>query len=120
MTRATRTINPLHFEDLEPHRFEDLVRQLAYDFRNWSSIEAVGRSGSDEGIDIRATLSLGNTEPSLEEEDGDALIRENLLASQTWIIQCKRERSIGPKKLGNYTPHCLPTVRCVKYTHFLT
>jgi hypothetical protein len=23
----SKTLNPLHFEDLEPHRFEDLVRQ---------------------------------------------------------------------------------------------
>ena len=36
----SKTINPLHFEDLEPHRFEDLVRQLIYDFKNWQSIEA--------------------------------------------------------------------------------
>ena len=47
-------MNPLHFEDLEPHRFEDLVRQLIYDFRQWKSLEAIGRAGGDEGIDIRA------------------------------------------------------------------
>ena len=51
---TTRTIGPLHFEDLEPHRFEDLVRQLAYDFRDWHSVEAIGRAGSDKGMDIRA------------------------------------------------------------------
>ena len=27
----TRTLNPLPFDDLEPHRFEDLIRQLAYE-----------------------------------------------------------------------------------------
>lgn len=32
--RATRTLNSLHFEDLKPHRFEDLVWQLAYDSPN--------------------------------------------------------------------------------------
>ena len=53
-TIATRTLNPLHFEDLEPHRFEDLVRQLAYQFRAWRTIEATGRVGADEGVDIRA------------------------------------------------------------------
>jgi hypothetical protein len=52
--KATRTINPLHFEDLEPHRFEDLVRRLLYSFRDWNSIEATGRGGSDDGFDIRA------------------------------------------------------------------
>lgn len=53
MAKATRTINPLHFEDLEPHRFEDLVRQLIYDFREWHRLEATGRQGSEDGFDIR-------------------------------------------------------------------
>lgn len=30
----------IHFEDLDPHRFEDLVRELIYDFRDWQTIEA--------------------------------------------------------------------------------
>ena len=51
---VTKTLNPLHFEDLEPHRFEDLVRQLIYDFKDWQSIEATGQAGSDDGFDIRA------------------------------------------------------------------
>lgn len=51
---VTRTINPIHFEDLEPHRFEDLIRQLMYDFKDWKSIEATGKLGSDDGIDILA------------------------------------------------------------------
>ena len=34
MPRAQRTINPLHFEDLEPHRFEDLVRDPAAQMRD--------------------------------------------------------------------------------------
>jgi hypothetical protein len=50
---TTRTLNPLPFNDLEPHRFEDLVRQLAYDFRSWKKLEAIGRNGDDERIDIR-------------------------------------------------------------------
>ena len=49
-----RTFAPIHFEDLDPHRFEDLIRELIYDFRDWQSIEATGRSGSDAGFDIRA------------------------------------------------------------------
>src|SRR5206468_3142832 len=51
---VTRTMAPIHFEDLDPHRFEDLVRQLAYDFRQWQSIESTGRGGADDGFDIRA------------------------------------------------------------------
>ena len=71
-----KTIGPLHFEDLEPHRFEDLVRQLAYDFRSWRDIEAVGRRGVDEGIDIRATEIVPVEpilEPALPDEEGDTL-----------------------------------------------
>lgn len=35
---ATRTFAPLQFEALEPHRFEDLVRDLIYDFRDWQTM----------------------------------------------------------------------------------
>ena len=52
-TGATRTLNPVHFEALESHRFEDLVRQLAYGGRTWHALEATGRLGKDEGLDIR-------------------------------------------------------------------
>ncbi len=96
---TTRTINPLHFEDLEPHRFEDLVRQLMYDFRDWHKIEATGRGGSDDGIDIRAwekTKEVDNTTDTVDEneEKGGRVIEQNL-----WIIQCKRENTIGPGKV---------------------
>jgi len=46
-TTPTRATGPLHFEDLDPHRFEDLVRRLIYDFRPWRLLEATGRSGTD-------------------------------------------------------------------------
>ena len=52
--KATKTLNPLHFEDLEPHRFEDLIRRLLYNLRDWNDIEPTGRGGSDDGFDIRA------------------------------------------------------------------
>jgi hypothetical protein len=51
--QPSRTIGPLHFEDLEPHRFEDLVLRLIYDFRPWRELQATGRSGSDDGFDAR-------------------------------------------------------------------
>jgi hypothetical protein len=35
------------------HRFDDLIRELIYDFRDWQSIEATGKGGSDDGFDIR-------------------------------------------------------------------
>ncbi len=53
MASPTRTIAPLHLEDLEPHRFEDLIRQLLYDFRPWRQLEATDRSGTDQGFDAR-------------------------------------------------------------------
>ena len=53
MSGAMRTFAPLHFEDLEPRRFEYLVRQLVYDFRQWRMLEATGRAGSDDGFDAR-------------------------------------------------------------------
>ncbi len=53
MNFVTRTINPLSFGDLEPKRFEDIVRSLMYSFKNWHSLELTGRSGSDDGFDIR-------------------------------------------------------------------
>ena len=77
MKRVTKTINPLHFEDLEPHRFEDLIRQLIYDFRKWYSIEALGRSGSDEGMDVRA-IERVVTEAAIEEIDEDEIEDESI------------------------------------------
>jgi hypothetical protein len=99
MARATRTLNPLHFEDLEPHRFEDLIRQLIYDFRHWRALEAIGRSGSDQGIDIRGIELSGISESNPEDEDNDeddaqSWVREEELEERVWIIQCKREKSM--------------------------
>lgn len=105
MARATRTLNPLHFEDLEPHRFEDLVRQLAYDYRPWASIEATGRGGADDGIDIRA-FEQGIV-PSFEEADEEDL--PPLVASRRlWILQCKREKRIGPAQVRRYVEESVP------------
>lgn len=96
-----RTLAPLHFEDLEPHRFEDLVRQLAYDLREWRSIEAVGRVGSDEGIDIRAIEAVSDPRRDIEKtvEVEDELVEPPLLEDRVWLIQCKREHVLGPSKV---------------------
>jgi hypothetical protein len=94
----TRTLNPLPFQDLEPHRFEDLVRQLVYGFRPWTSLEAVGRGGSDEGIDIRGIELGGAVDLDTAEEDGgeDEPELRSSGSERLWIIQCKREKSLGP------------------------
>jgi len=105
VTQTTRTLNPLPFQDLEPHRFEDLVRQLAYDFRHWKKLEAIGRSGDDDGIDIRGIEHSGADDAQLVDQQAegpdeeetppdDLMTREDRI----WIIQCKREKSIGPSK----------------------
>jgi len=92
LMKVTRTINPLHFEDLEPHRFEDLIRQLVYDLKDWKSIEATGRLGSDDGIDI---LAIEN----YIEGTGDIDDAESVNTDRIWIVQCKREQNISPKKI---------------------
>jgi len=92
----TKTTNPLHFEDLEPHRFEDLTRQLIYDFRNWQSIEATGRGGNDAGLDIRG---WEKTQEITNEGEDDEGVGRHVMEGNLWIIQCKRERAIGPKKI---------------------
>jgi hypothetical protein len=93
--RTTRTLNPLPLGDLEPHRFEDLVRQLAYGMKNWRTLEAVGRGGSDDGIDIRAleVIHSSSDEPEENEERNDEH-QERL-----WIFQCKREKTFSPKNV---------------------
>lgn len=108
-TQASRTINPLHFEDLEPHRFEDLVRQLAYGFREWSRIEATGRLGQDEGIDIRAleVVTARAADPA-PEGDGDEEPRRVVLDEREWRIQCKRYRQMGPKFVRGVVAEAVP------------
>lgn len=99
-----RTHGPLHLEDLEPRRFEDLVRQLLYDFRDWSEIEATGRSGSDEGFDVRAWEQASRE--AVEQTDGIDEEGEPVAGDETsrrqWLVQCKRERSISPAKIEDY------------------
>jgi len=91
---VSRTINPLHFEDFEPHRFEDLVRQLAYDYRQWQRLEATGRLGKDDGIDIRGIETVFLINPiDVTDEPGDQLP----IDERVWVIQCKRYKQIGPK-----------------------
>ncbi|WP_234734801.1 restriction endonuclease [Tellurirhabdus bombi] len=99
-----KTIGPLHLEDLEPHRFEDLVRQLLYDFRNWAEIEAVGRSGSDHGFDARAReASILNFDQEANYDDESNTSEQVPTApDRVWVVQCKREKSIGPSKLASY------------------
>jgi hypothetical protein len=102
-TVTTRTLNPLPFDALEPKRFEDLIRQLAYDFRPWRMLEATGRAGGDEGYDARGfeIADISPDVPSEPTQDGD----EETLPETTdrvWLIQCKRERVITPAKMRQH------------------
>jgi hypothetical protein len=110
---TTRTIGPLHFEDLEPKRFEDLVRQLAYEFKPWRRLEATGRAGSDDGFDARgyeivskealerAAPTAPSEDPGQPGADEDEALVEGA-DDRLWLIQCKREKAIGPLKLVKY------------------
>jgi hypothetical protein len=73
--RPSTTTNRLHFEDLDPRRFEDLCHCLVYPLRDWREMAHVGRLGSDDGVDIDA----------IEQADDGARRR--------WVIQCKRYKT---------------------------
>lgn len=103
MARATRTINPLHFEDLEPHRFEDLVRQLAHGFRPWRSLEATGRLGKDQGVDIRGWERV---EASDDADDAETI--EDAAGDREWRIQVKRQKTLGPADLTTIVTEAVP------------
>jgi len=101
MSSPTRTIGPLHFEDLEPRRFEDLVRQLIYDFRPWRALEGTGRTGSDDGFDVRGyevaqVLDVASVE-RIDIEADDVPIADE--GERVWLIQCKREQTLTPAKI---------------------
>jgi hypothetical protein len=114
----SKTLNPLHFEDLEPHRFEDLVRQVIYDFRNWNLLEPTGRLGADDGYDARgfeiiSEESKGNDERTDEEDDDDGELTSS--QERLWQIQCKREKSISPSKISRYIQEMIPKGNAVPY-----
>ncbi|MFI5396171.1 MAG: hypothetical protein ACHQ9S_11625 [Candidatus Binatia bacterium] len=108
---TTRTLNPLPFHDLEPHRFEDLVRQLAYDLRRWKSLEATGRGGSDDGLDIRATELVVIDDDADDESDvTDSGSVPNVVDERLWIFQCKREKSLTPKRVREVVQESLASL----------
>ncbi len=101
MTKAkpTKTLNPLHFEDLDPHRFEDLVRNLIYDLKKWQTIESTGRGGSDDGYDIRAWETIiSETNKDIDDSE-DSDVGTYPMEGTLWKIQCKRESTVFPKQI---------------------
>lgn len=80
MKNPTKTINRLHFSDLDPLRFEDLCLNLVSRLDNWKEINHFGRKGSDAGVDICAIQSKNNVD-------------------KVWFIQCKRHADIYKKDI---------------------
>jgi hypothetical protein len=113
---VTRTLNPLPFHDLDPRRFEDLIRQLAYDFRPWLRLEATGRAGSDDGFDVRG-IEPGDIQLVAIEPDDDNPDTEDVVSAdeRVWLIQCKRERKIGPAQLKKYLDDIAENERSTLY-----
>lgn len=95
---VTRTLGPIHFEDLEPRRFEDLARELIYDFRDWQNIEATGRGGSDDGFDVRAYERAASVSTEVSDDESSEVVTHPM-DGNVWMIQCKREKELGPTRV---------------------
>lgn len=80
---VTRTINQLHFEDLDAIRFEELILSMVYRMRRWDKLDHFGKKGSDDGIDIKAVEILENGKSNL------------------YFFQCKRYKKISKSQLKN-------------------
>lgn len=86
------------------------MRQLLYDFRPWRDLEATGRSGGDEGFDVRAWESTALIAQENSDVDADSDQEMDDAADRQWLIQCKREKAITPAKLKGYLDE-LPEAR---------
>lgn len=109
--KVTSSLHPLPFEHLEPKRFEDLARNLVYDFRDWQTIEDTGRLGSDEGYDARAWEKQGLTEQDEEERDP--------MDGNLWQFQFKREKQIGPSRMGKIIDESIRNKKEAPYGYLL-
>lgn len=78
---VTKTIGQLHFEDLDPIRFEELILSIVYRMRRWEKLDHFGKKGSDDGIDIRAVELLENGK------------------RDTYHIQCKRYSKLSASQI---------------------
>jgi len=120
MSQGSRTLNPLHFEDLEPHRFEDLVRQLAYRYRPWRYLDATGRLGRDQGMDIRGVEMVSppselGLEIREEDEESEQALAVPVAEEREWRIQCKRYKRIGPKPMREIVADTIPDAEQAPY-----
>jgi hypothetical protein len=109
--KPTRTIGPLHFEDLAPLRFEDLVRQLAYRFRVWLYLDATGAGGTDGGSDIKGIELDEAGDASVDELEMDEQESAPSGVSREWRIQCKRYRRVGPREAKKIAKELIPDLK---------
>lgn len=72
------------------------MRNLIYDLKSWHSIEATGRGGNDDGFDIRAWESTKEIINKADDENDEGFVS---VEGNLWMIQCKREKAIGPTKV---------------------
>jgi hypothetical protein len=98
-----------------------MVRQLVYDFRSWKSLEAVGRLGADEGIDIRGIELLSYVQADFLEEDLEEADLSWVAGTEerTWLFQCKRERRIGPTRVAKIAREDLGQQPTVPYGYVI-
>ena len=59
MPNPSVTTNRLHFEDLEPRRFEELGYQLLHRLYKWERLDHTGVCGNDGGIDLYGITKEG-------------------------------------------------------------
>jgi hypothetical protein len=69
-------------------------------------LEATGRSGADDGFDARGWEVVRSDESGPLNPADDTAESDSPLGSPTedrlWLIQCKREKRIGPKQITQY------------------
>ena len=71
----TKTANPIHFTDMEPHRFEQLAYELLNNIYKFKRLDVVGLKGNDGGADL---IGISNS-------------------GEKYYVQCKREAYISHK-----------------------
>ena len=98
MVAAEFTQATLSFESLERQRFEDLVRQLVYNFRSWRQLEPIWpASSTHESSNILGLEIVGGTSQSEIENEGSPLADDRV-----WLVTCKSDKILGPTKLTRY------------------
>ena len=83
--------------------------QLIYDFRTWKSLEGLGRSGSDEGFDVRGVQIIESLDSDNQDKEDQDIQEASNGSERLWLIQRKREKSISPQKLAKYAKAIVST-----------